>query len=159
MYKHFADKAGLFHELITATVQATGEPVAEEPVLSGEEPVDELHAFARHLLNGVMQPRVLQLRRLVIGEASRFPALGRAFYDLGVGRTTDMLAEFLDGLAGNGTLHLEDPRMAAEHYIWLALSIPLNRAMLTGEDRGTSPEDFDLYADAGVTTFLAAYAG
>jgi TetR/AcrR family transcriptional regulator, mexJK operon transcriptional repressor len=33
----------------------------------------------------VIQPTVMQLRRLVIGEAGRFPELGRLFYDSGPG--------------------------------------------------------------------------
>src|SRR5439155_24400616 len=39
-----------------------------------------------------MQPRILQLRRLVIGEAGRFPELGRTFYEQGPGRTIAALA-------------------------------------------------------------------
>jgi TetR/AcrR family transcriptional repressor of mexJK operon len=65
-----------------------------------------------------MQPRVLRLRRLVIGEAARFPQLGRTFYQGGVGQTVDTL----------------------------------------GDDHGMSADDLDKYADAGVDTFLAAYA-
>lgn len=39
-----------------------------------------------------MQPRLLQLRRLVIGEAGRFPELGQTFYEQGPGRTVAALA-------------------------------------------------------------------
>jgi TetR/AcrR family transcriptional repressor of mexJK operon len=154
VYKHFADKEALFRELITATVARTADPVAEDPVLPGDAPLDEeLRAFARLLLHGVMQPHVLRLRRLVIGEATRFPALGRAFYDLGLRRTVANLSAPL-----SGRLHLDDPALAAEHFVWLVLSIPLNRAMLLGEDHGIASEDLDRYADAGVDAFLAAYA-
>ena len=38
------------------------------------------------------------------------------------------------------------------------LSVPLNRAMLLGDDHGIVAEDLDRYADAGVDAFLAAYA-
>jgi TetR/AcrR family transcriptional repressor of mexJK operon len=159
VYKHFRDKETLFHELITATVQRRGEPVVEAPVLRGERPFDEeLRAFARLLLHGVMQPQVLQLRRVVIGEATRFPALGHAFYDQGLGRTVATLAAVLSGLGEDGRLAIEDASLAAEHFVWLVLSIPLNRAMLLGDDHGIRAEDLDRYADAGVDAFLAAYA-
>jgi TetR/AcrR family transcriptional repressor of mexJK operon len=158
VYKHFRDKEALFHELIIATVQRSGE-VADAPVLPGERPwEDELRAYARVLLHGVMQPRVLRLRRVVIGEATRFPALGRAFYDRGLARTVATLAPFLSGLAEEGRLAVDDPPLAAEHFVWLVLSIPLNRAMLLGDDHGVAAEDLDRYADAGVDAFLAAYA-
>jgi AcrR family transcriptional regulator len=151
VYKHFRDKETLFHELITATVLQGAEPDAQVPVLRGERPFDEeLRAFARLLLHGVMQPQVLRLRRVVIAEAARFPALGRTFHDLGLARTVASLAAVLPGL--------DDPELAAEHFVWLVLSIPLNRAMLLGDDHGFGPGDLDRYADAGVDAFLAAYA-
>jgi AcrR family transcriptional regulator len=159
VYKHFADKETLFHELITATVNGTGIEVANEPLLPGDRPFDEeLRLFARRLLRGVMQPRVVRLRRVVIGEASRFPGLGQAFYDLGLARTIDMLSAALVDLVGDGILDVDDPGLAAEQLIWLVLSIPLNRAMLLGDDHGIKPKDLDRYADVGVKTFLAAYS-
>jgi TetR/AcrR family transcriptional regulator, mexJK operon transcriptional repressor len=151
VYQHFRDKETLFHELITATVLQGAERVDEAPLLPGVRPLaEELRAFARLLLHGVMQPRVLRLRRVVIAEATRFPGLGRSFYDLGVARTVALLAPAL--------ADLDDPELAAEHFVWLVLSIPLNRAMLLGDDHGIGPEDLDRYADAGVDAFLAAYA-
>jgi TetR/AcrR family transcriptional regulator, mexJK operon transcriptional repressor len=158
VYKHFTDKASLFHELITSTVRDTDG--AQGPIFpSGAGPIDEeLRAFARHFLHGVMQPRVLQFRRLVIGEATRFPALGRAFHDAGLATMVDTLATPFARMADEGQLRVDDPRLAAEHFIWLVLSIPLNRAMLLGDDHGLSTDDLDRYADVGVTAFLAAYA-
>jgi TetR/AcrR family transcriptional regulator, mexJK operon transcriptional repressor len=159
VYKHFADKETLFRELITTTVHQDGQLAAHSDPLRGELPFDqELRAFARRLVRGVMQPRVLQLRRLVIGEATRFPTLGRTFYDSAVGRTTANLATAFTRLAADGRLKIDDPRLAAEHFIWLTLSIPLNRAMLVGDDHGLRSKDFDRYADAGVDVFLAAYS-
>jgi TetR/AcrR family transcriptional repressor of mexJK operon len=157
IYKHFTDKASLFQELITAAVRDTD--VGQGPIVpSGAGPIDEeLRACARHLLHGVMRPRVLQFRRLVIGEANRFPALGRAFHDAGLAAMIDALATPIAQMADAGQLHVDDPRLAAEHFIWLVLSIPLNRAMLLGDDHGISTDDLDGYADAGVSAFLAAY--
>jgi len=159
VYKHFRDKETLFHELIIATVQRRGEEAPDEPVLPGDGSwEDELRAYARLLLRGVMQPGVLRLRRVVIGEATRFPALGRAFYDGGLARTVATLAPVLSGLTEQGRLAVDDAPLAAEHFVWLVLSIPLNRAMLLGDDHGIAAEDLDRYADAGVAAFLAAYA-
>ena len=57
----------------------------------------------------MIQPRMMQLRRLVIGEAGRFPELGRLFYDSGPGRTIDTLAATFENLAARGALRLEEP--------------------------------------------------
>ena len=54
-------------------------------------------------------------------------------------------------------LQLDDPLLAAAHFNWLVLSIPLNQAMLLGSDEPASAAELDRYADAGVRIFLAAY--
>src|SRR5215813_15554353 len=74
---------------------------------SGDVEAD-LRDLARRQLKLVMQPRVLQLRRLVIGEAGRFPELGRTFYDRGPGRTIEALSATFERLAKRGLLRLDD---------------------------------------------------
>src|SRR6202163_4362824 len=97
VYKHFADKERLFVEIVVATVDEISDPVHEEvlQLVDTRSPDLErdLRELGRRLLARVLQPRVLELRRLVIGEASRFPELGRAFYERGPGRTIDALAQ------------------------------------------------------------------
>ena len=59
-----------------------------------------------------MQPQLMQLRRLVIGEADRFPELGRAFYERGAGRTVAALAAAFERLTERGLLRAPDPELA-----------------------------------------------
>ena len=158
VYKHFADKEALFSELVTATVTEASDAVHDE-VLHLQDSGDieaDLRDLARRQLAKVMQPQVLQLRRLVIGEATRFPELGRTFYELGPGRTLATLATVFEQLADRGVLELEDASLAAEHFNWLIMAIPLNRAMLLGEDEPPAAE-LERYAHTGVRVFLAAY--
>ncbi len=104
-----------------------------------------------------MQPRLMQLRRLVIAEAGRFPELGRAFYERGPGPTMEALAVAFERLAKRGVLRLEDPLLAAAHFNWLIMSAPVNQAMLLGQDQIPAAAELDRFADAGVRAFLAAY--
>lgn len=159
VYKHFADKERLFAELVEAVVDEAGDRVhAEVLELADTGDVEaDLRDLARRQLTAVMQPRLLQLRRLVIGEASRFPELGRTFYERGPGRTLAALAEAFERLAARGLLRIEDPREAAQHFNWLVMSTPLNRAMLLGEDTPPAADEVERHADAGVRVFLAAY--
>jgi TetR/AcrR family transcriptional regulator, mexJK operon transcriptional repressor len=159
VYKHFADKQSLFTEIVTSTVNEVAEPVYNE-VLNLQDTGDiesDLRDLARRMLAGVIQPRVLQLRRLVIGEAGRFPELGRTFYEQGPGRTIAALATAFERLAARGMLQLDDPLLAAQHFNWLIMSIPLNQAMLLGDDAPPARADLDRYADTGLRVFLAAY--
>lgn len=159
VYKHFADKERLFSEIVISTVTEASDPVYDEVrnVQDSGDVEADLRGLARRQLAKVMQPRVLQLRRLVIGEAGRFPELGRIFYEQGPGRTIAALATTFERLASRGVLQLDDPLLAAEHFNWLIMSIPLNQAMLLGHDEPRSPADLDRYADSGVRAFLAAY--
>jgi AcrR family transcriptional regulator len=159
VYKHFTDKESLFSELVATTVREASDPVHDDVLTlpdSGDIEVD-LRDLARRQLAKVMQPQILHLRRLVIGEASRFPELGRNFYELGPGRTIAALATVFKQLGERGLLHVDDPSLAAEHFNWLIMSIPLNRAMFLGEDAVPTSAELEQYADAGVRVFLAAY--
>lgn len=159
VYKHFADKERLFVAIVTNMVNEISDPVYREVLGladSGDIEAD-LRDLACRLLNGVVQPRLLQLRRLVIGEASRFPDLGRTFYQRGPGRTIAALATAFERLDARGVLRLNDPELAAAHFNWLIMSAPLNEAMLLGSNQPPAPADLKLHTDSGVRVFLATY--
>ena len=116
----------------------------------------DLRNCARLLLITTMDPRILQLRRLVIAEASRFPAMGGAYYEQTYERTTALLASTLQHLAERGLLNVDDAALAAQQLIWLTF-IPRNKVMLCGDDTHFTTAELHRYADAGVRVFLAAY--
>jgi TetR/AcrR family transcriptional regulator, mexJK operon transcriptional repressor len=159
VYKHFADKESLFSEIVRATVEVASAPVSDEVRElqdSGDLEAD-LRDLARRQLEMVMQPRILQLRRLVISEAARFPELGRMFYEQGAERTVSVLAATFERLGARGLLSVPDPEVAASHFNWLVMSAPMNQAMLLGRDVTPAAKDLDRFADNGVRAFLAAY--
>jgi TetR/AcrR family transcriptional regulator, mexJK operon transcriptional repressor len=159
VYKHFADKERLFNEIVMSIVNEASDPVYEE-VTNLEDSGDleaDLRDLARRQLSMVMQPRLMKLRRLVIGEVGRFPELGKTFYDQGAGRTMGVLAKSFEHLAERGLLKLDDPLVAAAHFNWLIMSAPINQAMLLGNDKPPKKAELDRYVDNGVRVFLAAY--
>ena len=161
VYKHFADKRRLFSEIVTRAVDEAGEPTVNE-VMNLRDTGDleaDLCDLAGRFLTRVIQPRLLQLRRLVIGEAERFPELGLTFFERGPARTLGALSEVFGQLAIRGMLTLDDPALAAEHFNWLVMSTPLNRAMFLGRDDPLSSADIDRFAKSGVAVFMARYGG
>jgi TetR/AcrR family transcriptional regulator, mexJK operon transcriptional repressor len=159
VYKQFADKQSLFREIVADTVAEVADPVAQQ-VASLRDSADleaDLQDLARALLAQVIQPRVMQLRRLVIAEAGRFPDLGRLFYERGPGRTIATLATAFQHLAARGALQADDPQTAAEHFNWLVMSTPLNQVMLCGDTELPGHASLSHHADAGTRAFLAAY--
>jgi AcrR family transcriptional regulator len=159
VYNHFADKQSLFSAVVRARVDEASEPVQEEIVaLAGTTDLEkDLRELARRLLDRVMQPHIMALRRLVIAEAERFPELGRLFYERGAGRTVDALAETFKRLVERDLLRPGDPWDAATHFNWLIMSMPVNRVMLGGWDERPRQSETMHLIDAGVRAFLAAY--
>ena len=159
IYMHFADKERLLFTVVAAIMTAASRPFDDDINLLGDSDdlETDLRRHARDQLVLVLQPRPLQLRRLVIAEAVSFPELGRSFYENGPGRTIDELAAVFRRLDRRGLLHAPDPGRAASDFNWLILSEPLNKAMLLGDDRTPSRPAINRFADQAVRTFLGAY--
>lgn len=159
VYKHFADKERLFAAIVVQTVNEISDPNNEEvrALAHSDDLETDLTALARHQLARVMTARLMRLRRLVIGESSRFPELGRLFYEAGAGRTITALGNVFGKLAERGMLEFDDPELAGAHFNWLIMSAPINRAMLLGDDDAFSAAELDRFAVAGVRVFLSAY--
>jgi TetR/AcrR family transcriptional regulator, mexJK operon transcriptional repressor len=158
VYKHFEDRERLFIELVTTTVRQASDPWHDEVLNLGdsENLEDDLVNWARRGLERALQPAPLQLRRLVIGEATRFPQVARTFHDLGPARTLRTNTAVFAQLAERGILQFDDLGLAAEQFGWLIMSAPINRALLLGEDAIPAPE-VERYVRGGVRAFLAAY--
>ncbi|MFF4879545.1 TetR/AcrR family transcriptional regulator [Micromonospora sp. NPDC000668] len=159
VYKNFADKQRLFTEIITSDIsQAEERSQAMVQALPDSENIEiDLRQFARRHITVVLQPHLIQMRRIIIGEADRFPDLARTWFQRGPERAHVTLAERFQELARRGRLRLDDPLLAAQHFNWLVLSIPLNKAMFHGSDTPFTPSELERYADEGVRVFLAAY--
>lgn len=157
VYKHFADKERLFTEIITADIQA-GEQRSDTLLDDLPDSTDlgaDLREIARRLVTVVTRPHLVRMRRVVIGEADRFPDLARTWYASGPERGYERLAHRFAQLAHQGRLRAPDPLAAAQQFVWLALSVPLNRAMFDPEPHTT--EELHRFADEAVRTFLAAF--
>ena len=159
IYKQFAGKEALFVAIVGALTGAAGDEVQREIADLGErdDPGRQLAAYAERQLLVVLTPRLMQLRRLVIGEGVRFPELGRALYEGGPARAVAGLADAFRRWTDRGLLAIGDPKAAASHFNWLVMGEPVNRAMLLG-DRAIPPAAaLRRHAADAVRVFLAAY--
>ena len=160
VYKHFGSKEALFIEIVASMTGEAGDLVHGET----PEPDDRadleayLRAYADKQLTAVLTPRLMQLRRLVIGEVSRFPDLAKVLYERGPQRAVTTLAAMFERLAARGLLTLDDPSVAASQFNWVIMADPLNRAMLLGDEAIPAADVLRRHAAEGVRVFLAAYA-
>lgn len=159
VYNNFTDKEALFREVVLA---ATGiaEELAADAAAELADPDDlptALFGLARRLAVTVTNPQVVRLRRLLIGEADRFPELAAEYYRVAPGRVMSTLAAAFESLALRGRLQASDPRRAAEHFAFLVLGPALDRALFDGRQTAPDTDSLVRAADDGVRAFLAAY--
>ena len=161
IYKYFASKEALFVEIVGGMTNAAGDVVHKDQPMYDEQGqlTDYLEEYAYRQLATVLKPRIMQLRRLVIGEVHRFPELAKVLYERGPQRAMTMLAGIFARLAERGLLVIDDPMVAASHFNWLVMSAPLNQAMLLGDGAIPKPAELRRHAKDGVRVFLAAYGG
>ncbi|RSN50811.1 TetR family transcriptional regulator, partial [Amycolatopsis sp. WAC 04182] len=161
VYKHFSDKEQLFTTIILDTTdQIAGLAKLVTASLEDGHDLDEgLRQLARAFLGAPMQPDVLRLRRLIIAEADRFPDLGRTWYQQGFERSLQTLATAFGRLAGHGLRPMDDPQLAADHFVGLLLWIPVNKVMFSDGGDHYTEADLDRIADAAAEAFLRAYGG
>lgn len=160
LYKYFASKEALFLAIVSTMTGDAGDRVQREvadPSDAGQV-ADLLLAYAKRQLTIVLTPRLMQLRRLVIGEAARFPELGRMLHAGGPGRAIAALATIFARWGEQGLLAIDDPMVAASDFNWLVMADPVNRAMLLGDAAIPDAGEIKRHAQNSVRVFLAAYA-
>lgn len=159
IYKQFASKEALFLQVVAGLTNRGSDAVHNDiPDLAPEGDLRAyLEDYANRQLGIVLTPRLMQLRRMVIGEVGRFPELGRALYDSGPARAMAAMAALFRRLADRGVLRIDDPAVAASQFNWLVMSQPLNQAMLLGDAAIPKPAALRRHAAEAVRMFLAAY--
>jgi TetR/AcrR family transcriptional repressor of mexJK operon len=85
IYKHFSSKEALFVEIVTSMTDVASATVHNEvPEIADDKDIDGfLQMYAYRQLTVVLTPRLMQLRRLVIGEVARLPELAKVLYERG----------------------------------------------------------------------------
>jgi len=159
VYKHFGEKRELLFAIVTDALDGTAAAIgASIAALADSTDLEaDLTALAADYLRAVTQESVVQLRRLVIGEANRLPQLARLYYEHAPLRTLASLASAFAELHDQGALNTPEPSLAAEHFAFLIVGRPIDQALFDGAPAVLSAVDVDSYARAGVNVFLAAY--
>jgi TetR/AcrR family transcriptional repressor of mexJK operon len=159
VYQHFVEKERLFTEIVLATTDEIDEVIrlVAESLTDTRDVKQDLSELARRFLGALMQPRLLQLRRLIIANADLFPDLGRAWYERGFERVLGTLGTHFQRLTKQGLLRAGDPLLAAHHFVGLLLWMPMNQAMFTGNYEPKSEADIARHAESAVRAFLVGY--
>src|SRR5262249_11047203 len=119
---------------------------------------EALTALGRAYLQIVLSREALNLFRVIIAEAPRFPELARRFYLAGPAEMNGIVATYLDGATARGEVDFS----AIGRDAAAALFVDLVRSeaqlqCLTHPDSIPSAAQKDRWVTIAVTTFLRAY--
>ncbi len=159
VYKHFGEKRELLFAIVTDALDSAAGSIRDriDALPESDDVEADLVALAGDYLRTVLQESVVQLRRLVIGEANRLPELARLYYEHAPLRTLTALADAFERLHDRGVLNAPQSALAAEHFAFLIVGRPIDQALFDGARQVLTDVDVDAYARSGVDVFLAAY--
>jgi TetR/AcrR family transcriptional repressor of mexJK operon len=159
VYKHFGDKQELLLAIVDGALEATVTPflgrIATLADTTDLEP--HLTVLASDYLRAVLQEPVVQLRRLVVGEANRVPALAQLYYQQAPARTLAAFTDCFSRLHDRALLRTPEPAVAAEHFAFLIVGRSIDQALFIGGPQVLASIDIDGHVRAGVRVFLAGY--
>lgn len=155
LYVYFTNKEALFSEFIEVQCRAQTDTLYDG-LRAGGSVEDLLREFGRQFVRFKVGDKAHAIERLIIGEASKFPELGRAFYEAGPKRGLARLAEFLRARVETGELDIDDPLLAADQFLGLCFAdLILKRRMSVIET--ATPQRIAYIVDHAVDVFLKAY--
>lgn len=155
VYAHFHSKEELFGAVI-AHVSARRFHGFSVDTLDPRDIEVSLTTIAVRFLDLVLSPEAIAVNRTIIGEVTRFPALGQVFWAAGPDRTRAQIEAFLRRAAAAGLLAIPDARLAAEQFTALARG-ELHYRSLSREERPAEPAALAAAASNAVATFLRAF--
>jgi TetR/AcrR family transcriptional repressor of mexJK operon len=159
IYAYFSSKEELFRRIMAAIVEHAQSGLTAftpAPAHDATDVVRELHEYAHIWMRSILQPDLLALRRLVIGEAARFPELALTYYQGGPVHVEQRLAARLAQLAEAGYLRMTHPALAAQQFGYLIVGPLQTRAMFVPSEPPTPAETAEAI-ECGISAFLALY--
>jgi AcrR family transcriptional regulator len=130
-YHRFRDKPDLFRAVVRRLIARWANSYESELAVAAEPIEETLLKAARRILAAALSPEALQLYRVLIAEAPRFPELALIINEQSAS-SGQSLGQFLAGETKAGRLALDDPGFAAEQFINMVLAGPRRRALGLG---------------------------
>lgn len=116
-----AAKFGSKRELLLAMVAELSDSMSAPLEIGSNKPdlKQRLVEFGQRVTDSYANSHLRALYRIAITEAIRHTGLGHDFYEVGPGRLTQRLADFLRHAQTEGALRRGDPQMLASHFLSL----------------------------------------
>lgn len=156
LYSHFPSKEELFVECMMAALENYMSDTLKHLDASRADPEAALRNFGTSVLNFICSAEQVEVRRLMIAEASR-SGTGKLFFDK-LTALRAQISSFLDACMVSGLLRLDDPDLAADHLGALLEAEVLEPLLLNVREAAPDEKETALAARRAVAAFLRAYA-
>jgi AcrR family transcriptional regulator len=156
IYSHFGSKEGLFIAAVTNMCDQIADPIKSLKIPMLGDPAAALLLFGKAVLARVLLPRTLDLTRLMIAEAVRFPELAQTIWRSGHEQPALVLAEWIAHQQRKGVLRKRrPPLLLARQFVDLIVTDAQLRALIGIP--GVFPQEKVLRV--AIDTFLRGQAG
>lgn len=154
VYNHFGSKEELFAAMVRETCDTMTLAFAE--AAKDGNPEKTLRSIARRFMDTMFNEDKLALHRTLMAEVSRFPELGRSFYQSGPAVIRRFLADYFKDQNLRGTLKVDNPQVTAEQFISMVTSCRLRSEL--GVEPIPSAEMREQYINNAVSLIMRACA-
>ncbi len=156
LYSYFPDKRLLFMEVTKRICDRQAEHAIG--AIDMDAPISEiLRTVGREFVGFFTSDLGQRMFRICVGEADRFPELGRAFYESGPSVVRAKMIEMLECGIARGELVIGDVGLAADQFPELCKADLFPRMVFKGE-KSFSKAETHRVIDGAVATFMARYA-
>lgn len=132
VYARFKSKEDLFGAVIRAVADELVAPLSAPD--SGRSVRDRLTAIGEQYQRVILEPKRIRMARLMIAEATSFPALARRYFESGPSYVCGRLSDYLARATERGELTIEDPTLAASQFLGLLKGVNHLGALLGVEN-------------------------
>jgi AcrR family transcriptional regulator len=155
LYNYFASKKDLF----VAVAERESTRLFDQ-LFDFDEPVADFRAtvvvLARRYLTALMSDHIVAADRLIVAESGRFPEVGQAMQEMGLGPGIARLATYLQRAIDAGDMRPVKARLAAEHFMNLTSGLLYKQRLWNVAGQATA-EEIAAEAENIANTFLAAF--
>jgi TetR/AcrR family transcriptional regulator, mexJK operon transcriptional repressor len=132
LWAQFPSKQALFTAVIDDILDRYGVALSFD-LNPADDLSDTLTLFASALMATILSSPIIDLHRIVHGEAGRFPELAALFWSRGPARGKARLAAYFDQMMADGRVRPGDPHVAARQFVALCQSGCFQQVMLALE--------------------------
>ena len=150
LWTYFPSKQDLFAAVVDDLVERHGRAL-DVPLAPEDDPADALRRIGCALLRTLHARPIIDLHRLTIGEAGRFPELARLFHERAPARGKARLRAFIEQAMTRGKLRKGDAAAASRLFVGMlqAGSVQQHLFGLTGApDEAEMEQELDAALDA-----------